>query len=324
MTKLARALVVGLGAFLATGLALAQAGYPTRPVHLIVPYAPGGVSDIMGRVLSQKLGEALGQPVIVDNKPGAGGTLGSDIASHAAPDGYTLLLSSLTTHGIGPNMIAGATYDPVRDFTAIGGVAITPNILTANPNAPFKTLKELVAYAKANPGKVTFGSSGVGSIGHLSGEVLRASTGAELLHVPYKSAGVAYPDMFSGTITMVFDTLPSAIAHIRAGNARPIAVLADKRSTLLPDVPTFAEAGFPEATLRFWIGLHGPANMPVPIVQKLNQTLNQVLAAPDLHERFTTLGADPYPTTPQQFGEVVRSDEEKLAKTLKAAGIQKQ
>ena len=320
--KLVRTLLlVGLSA-LSTSV-LAQS-YPTKPVRMIVPYSAGGVSDIMGRVLSQKLGDALGQPVVVDNKPGAGGTLGSDLAAKAPPDGYTLLLSSLTTHGIGPNMIAGVTYDPVKSFTAIGGVAITPNILTANPNAPFKNLKELVAYAKANPGKVTFGSSGVGSIGHLSGEVLRVSTGVDLLHVPYKSAGVAYPDMFSGTLSMVFDTLPSAIQHIQSGKARPIAVLADKRSPLLPDVPTFAEAGFPEATLRFWIGLHGPPNMPPAVVQKLNQTLNQVLAAPDLQERFTQLGADPYPTSPQQFTELVHADADRLAQTLKTAGIQKQ
>jgi tripartite-type tricarboxylate transporter receptor subunit TctC len=322
--KILRAVLLGLVFALSAGMALAQGAYPNRAVHLIVPYAAGGVSDIMGRVLAQKLGDALGQPVIVENRPGAGGTLGSEIASKAAPDGYTLLLTSLTTHAIGPSMIAAVTYDPVKDFTAIGGVAITPNILTANPSAPFKTLKELVAYAKANPGKVTFGSSGVGSIGHLSGEVLRMTTGAELLHVPYKSAGVAYPDMFAGNITMVFDTLPSAIQHIHSGKARPIAVLADKRSPLLPDVPTFAEAGFPEATLRFWIGLHAPPNLPAPILQKLNGTLNQVLAAPDLRERFATLGADPYPTTPQQFSDVVRADAERMAKTLKAAGIQKQ
>jgi tripartite-type tricarboxylate transporter receptor subunit TctC len=209
----------------------------------------------------------------------------------------------------------------VKDFSAIGGVAIAPNILTVSASAPFSTLKELVEYAKANPGKLTFGSSGVGSIGHLSGEVLRTSVGAQMLHVPYKSAGVAYPDMFAGNVSMVFDTLPSAIQHIRSGKAKPIAVLSDKRSPLLPEVPTFGEAGYPEATLRFWFGLHGPAHMPAPVVQKLNETLNHALAAPDLRERFSTLGAEPYPTTPQQLTDLVRADMEKLAKTIKAAGI---
>jgi tripartite-type tricarboxylate transporter receptor subunit TctC len=322
--KIARALLIGVAAVVTTASAIAQAPYPNRPVRLIVPYAAGGVSDIMGRTLGAKLSELLGQPMIVENRAGAGGTLGTDITAKSTPDGYTLVLSSLTAHGIGPNMLSTVTYDPVKDFSSIGGVAIAPNILSANLTAPFQTLKELVAYAKANPGKLTFGSSGVGSIGHLSGEVLRATTGADLLHIPYKSAGVAYPDMIAGNVTMVFDTLPSAIQHIRGGKARPIAVLSDKRSNLLPEVPTFAEAGFPEATLRFWFGLHGPANIPAPIVQKLNETLNNALAAQDLRDRFATLGADPYPTTPQQLTDVVRADLDKLAKTLQAAGIKKQ
>jgi tripartite-type tricarboxylate transporter receptor subunit TctC len=298
--------------------------YPSKPIRLVVPYAAGGVSDIMGRALAHKLGELIGQPMIVENRAGAAGALGTDATAKSAPDGYTIVLSSLTAYAIAPNMNKSVTYDPVKDFSAIGGVAIAPNILTANTSAPFQTLKELVAYAKANPGKLTFGSSGVGSIGHLSGEVLRTSVGAEMLHVPYKSAGVAYPDMFAGNLSMVFDTLPSAIQHIRSGKAKPIAVLSDKRSALLPEVPTFAEAGFPEATLRFWFGLHGPANLPASVVQKLNETLNNALATPDMRERFSTLGADPYPTTPQQLTELVRADMDKLAKTIKAAGIQRE
>jgi len=318
-----RNFLIGLAASMLSASALAQ-GYPNKPIRLVVPYAAGGVSDIMGRALAQKLGELIGQPMIVENRAGAAGALGTDATAKSAPDGYTIVLSSLTAYAIAPNMNKSVTYDPVKDFSAIGGVAIAPNILTVNASAPFNTLKELVAYAKANPGKLTFGSSGVGSIGHLSGEVLRTTVGAEMLHVPYKSAGVAYPDMFAGNVSMVFDTLPSAIQHIRSGKAKPIAVLSDKRSPLLPEVPTFAEAGFPEATLRFWFGLHGPANMPAPVVQKLNETLNHALAAPDLRERFSTLGADPYPTTPQQLNELVRADMAKLAKTIKAAGIQRE
>jgi tripartite-type tricarboxylate transporter receptor subunit TctC len=321
--KVVRAILVGLAAALIAQPVFAQA-YPSRAIRLIVPYSAGGVSDIMGRALAAKLSELLGQPMVVENRAGAGGTLGTDLTARAAPDGYTVVLSSLTAHGIGPNMLSTVTYDAVKDFSSIGGVAIAPNILTSNVSAPFQTLKELVAYAKANPGKLTFGSSGVGSTGHLSGEVLRATTGAELLHIPYKSASVAYPDMFAGTVTMVFDTLPSAIQHVRTGKARAIAVLSDKRSPLLPEVPTFAEAGFGEATLRFWFGLHGPANLPGPIVQKLNETLNNALASQDLRDRFATLGADPYPTTPEQLTEVVRGDLDKIAKTLKAAGIKKQ
>jgi tripartite-type tricarboxylate transporter receptor subunit TctC len=318
-----RNFVLALVAASLSASAFAQ-GYPNKPIRLVVPYAAGGVSDIMGRALAHKLGELIGQPMIVENRAGAAGALGTDATAKSAPDGYTIVLSSLTAYAIAPNMNKSVTYDPVKDFTAIGGVAIAPNILTVNTSAPFQTLKELVAYAKANPGKLTFGSSGVGSIGHLSGEVLRTSVGAEMLHVPYKSAGVAYPDMFAGNVSMVFDTLPSAIQHIRSGKAKPIAVLSDKRSALLPEVPTFAEAGFPEATLRFWFGLHGPANLPPAVVQTLNETLNNALAAPDLRDRFSTLGADPYPTTPQQLTELVRADMDKLAKTLKAAGIQRE
>jgi tripartite-type tricarboxylate transporter receptor subunit TctC len=321
-----RFLRIFLTGFLAAVLPLSLLAqpYPNRPVRLVVPYATGGVSDIMGRALAQKMTELLGQTMIVENRSGAGGAVGTDIVAKSPPDGYTIVLSSLTAYAIVPNMNKAVTYDPVKDFSAIGGVAITPNILTVNPSLPFQNLRELVAYAKANPGKLSFGSSGVGSIGHLSGEVLRTSTGAEMLHVPYKSAGLAYPDMFAGTVSMVFDTLPSAIQHIRAGKARPIAVLSDKRAAVLPDVPTFAEAGYPEATLRFWFGLHGPANMPAPVVQKLHETLNSALAAADLRERFATLGADPQPMSPRELADLVRADMDKMAKTIQAAGIKRE
>ena len=229
-----RRFIIALMAASLSAAAFAQ-GYPNKPIRLVVPYAAGGVSDIMGRALAQKLGELIGQPMIVENRAGAAGALGTDATAKSAPDGYTIVLSSLTAYAIAPNMNKSVTYDPVKDFSAIGGVAIAPNILTVSASAPFNTLKELVDYAKANPGKLTFGSSGVGSIGHLSGEVLRTSVGAQMLHIPYKSAGVAYPDMFAGNVSMVFDTLPSAIQHIRSGKAKPIAVLSDKRSPLLPE-----------------------------------------------------------------------------------------
>src|SRR5258708_14862886 len=319
--------VSALISLLISGYAAAQidiervGAYPSRAIRLVVPYAAGGVSDIMGRVLGQKMAELLGQPIVVDNRGGAGGTLGTEIVAKAAADGYTIVLSSLATLAIGPNMVKNVAYDPLRDFSAIGGVATAPNILTVNSAAPFQSLRELVNYAKANPGKLSFGSSGIGSIGHLSGEVLRTSVGAEMVHIPYKSAGLAYPDMFSGSVSMVFDTLPSAIQHVRSGRARPIAVLSDKRSPLLPDVPTFAEAGFPESTLRFWFGLHGPANVRPAVVQKLNATLMKALASADLRERFSVLGAEPYPISPRELVDLTRNDVAKLAQTMKAAGI---
>jgi tripartite-type tricarboxylate transporter receptor subunit TctC len=296
--------------------------WPSHALRLVVPYAASGVSDIMGRVLAQKLSDLIGQPVVVDNRGGAGGTLGSEIVARAVPDGYTLLLSSLTPLGIAPNMLKAVPYDAVRDFSAIGGVAVVPNILLVASSSRLLTLDDVVREARAQPERVTFGSSGVGSVGHLSGEVLHAATGAQLVHVPYKSAGLAYPDLFAGNISLVFDTLPSAIGYIRSGKARAIALLADHRAAQLPETPTFAEAGYPEATLRFWVALHGPAGLPAPVVDRLNRALNGALASADLRERFTLLGADPYPTTPQQMNDWVRSDLANMARTMRMANIQ--
>ncbi|MET0679888.1 MAG: tripartite tricarboxylate transporter substrate binding protein [Burkholderiales bacterium] len=319
--KAMRGLAVGFALALASVTASGQDVYPSKPVRLMVPYAAGGVSDIIGRALAQKMSELLGQPMVVENRGGAGGTLGTALIANAPPDGYSIVLSSLTAYAIAPHMMKTVPYDPVKSFTAIGGVAVAPNILTVNAAAPFKSLQDIITYAKANPDKLTFGSSGIGSVGHLSGEVLRTSTNVSMVHVPYKSAGLAYPDVIAGSVSMVFDTLPSAIQHVKSGKVKPIAVLSDKRSPLLPEVPTFAEAGFPEATLHFWIGLHGPANMSPAAVQKLSETLQKALASSDLSERFVGLGAEPYPLTPQQFAKKTSDDYEKLAGVIKAAGI---
>jgi tripartite-type tricarboxylate transporter receptor subunit TctC len=315
-----RSVLLGLAALMLSASVFAQA-FPQRPVRLIVAYATGGVSDIMGRVLAQKMSETLGQTMVVENRAGAGGMIGTDFVAKSPPDGYVIVLSSPTQMAIVPNLNKNTPYDPIKDFTAIGGIAMTPNILTINMSLPFRSLRELVEYAKANPGKLSFGSSGPGSVGHLSGEVLRMTTGADLLHVPYKSAGAAYPDMFAGSVSMVFDTLPSAIQHVNSGKARPIALMASKRAPLLPDVPTFAEAGYPEATLHFWLGLHGPANIPPDVVRALNDGLRRALAAPDLRERFTQLGADPLPTSPQELADLTRGTLEQITKTIATAGI---
>jgi tripartite-type tricarboxylate transporter receptor subunit TctC len=319
--KIARGILVGLAAALASAPAFPQDAFPSKPVRFVVAYATGGVSDIVGRVVAAKWSETLGQQVVVENRVGAGGTIGTEYVAKSAPDGYTLVLSSPTQLAIAPALRTNVPYDPLKDFTPIGGIAFTPNILTVNAALPFNTLADIVTYAKANPGKLSFGSSGPGSVGHLSGEVLRTTTGVELLHVPYKSAGAAYPDMFSGNITMVFDTLPSAIQHVKSGKARAIALMSDKRSPLLPDVPTFAEAGFPQATLRFWIGVHGPANIPPAVVQKLNESLNKALATSDLRDRFVTLGADALPITPKELDALTQQSFQEISKTVKAAGI---
>jgi tripartite-type tricarboxylate transporter receptor subunit TctC len=301
--------------------ALAQGDYPNRPVRLVVPYAPGGVSDITGRIVAQKMTELLGQPVVVENRAGAGGMLGTGAVAKAEPDGYTIVLSSLSAYAIGPRLVKAPLYDPIKDFTAIAPVALSPTILTVSPSLPLQTVKDVIAHAKANPGKLTYGSSGIGSVAHISAEVLRASAGIDLVHVPYKSAAQAYPDVISGAVSMVFDALPSAIQHIKAGKVRPVAVMSERRASLVPDVPTFAEAGYPQATLRLWVGLHGPANLPAPVVQKLSDTVQKVVAAPDVRERFTAVGADGYFASPREFSEMVRGDVERLGKMMASAGI---
>ena len=297
------------------------AAYPARAVRLVVPYGPGGVSDIIGRVLAQKMSETLGQTMVVDNRAGAGGMVGTGAVAKSTADGYTIVLSSLSAYAIGPRMVKVQPYDPVNDFTAIGAVALTPTILTAGTDAPFRTVRELVAHAKANPGKLNYGSSGIGSVAHISAELLRNAAGVDLVHVPYKSAALSYPDMISGNLAMVFDALPSAIVHVRSGKARPIAMMSERRSPRLPEVPTFAEAGYPAVTLRLWVGLHGPAGMPAAVVQKLNDALARALAAPDLRERFAAVGADPFTASPRDFAAMIRQDVESLARTMEAAGI---
>jgi tripartite-type tricarboxylate transporter receptor subunit TctC len=314
-------MLTGLAALILAVPTFAQETYPNRPIRLVVPYAPGGVSDITGRIVAQKMTELLGQPMVVENRAGAGGMLGTGAVAKSPPDGYTIVLSSLSAYAIGPKLVKQPLYDPVADFTPIAAVALSPTILTINTALPFQSLKELIAYGKANPGKLSYGSSGIGSVAHISAEMLRASTGIELVHIPYKSAALAYPDMISGNVSMVFDALPSAIQHIKSGKARPLAMMSDRRASLVPEVPTFAEAGYPEATLRLWVGLHGPAGLPAPIVQKLNEIAARAVAAPDVRERFTAVGADAYSVSPREFAEMVRADVERLGKMMASAGI---
>jgi len=314
-------MLTGLAALLLSLPALSQDAYPSRPIRLVVPYAPGGVSDITGRIVAQKMTELIGQTVVVENRAGAGGMVGTGAVAKSEPDGYTIVLSSLSAYAIGPRMVKAPLYDPIRDFIPIAAVALAPTVLTINAALPFQSVRELIAYAKANPGRLNYGSSGIGSVAHISAEVLRASTGVELVHVPYKSAAQAYPDMISGSLAMVFDALPSAINHIRSGKARPLAMMSDRRAALVPEVPTFAEAGFPEATLRLWVGLHGPANLPGAIVQKLNETAARTVASPEVRERFAAVGADPYTVSPREFSELVRADVERLGRMMAAAGI---
>lgn len=304
------------------GIAAAQGTpYPNRPVRFMVPFAAGGVSDILGRVMAAKMSEVIGQTVIVENRGGAGGTVGADVVANANPDGYMIMLSSLTTQAIAPHMLKKVPYNTQTAFTAIGGVALSPNILSIGSNQPMKSLKDVIAFAQANPGKLSYGSSGLGSIGHLTGEILRTLTSVDMTHVPFKSAGVAYPDVLAGNITMVVDTLPSALQHIKTGTVRPVVMLSPRRTALLPEVPTIAEAGYPEATLNFWSGIFGPAGMPPAVVARLNDVIVKSLSAADVRERLSTLGADPWPVSAEELGARARDDFARMAKVIKAAGL---
>lgn len=325
--KARRVLVIGAATATAALASLvpvpvhAQDSFPARPIRFMVPFAAGGVSDILGRTLAQAMTEVVGQPVIVENRGGATGTIGAAVVANATPDGYTILLSSLSTQAIAPHMLRKVPYDSLKAFTPLAGVALSPNILSIGSKQSLMTVKEIVAAAKANPNKLSYGSSGLGSIGHLTGEMLRSLTGAELIHIPFKSSAVAYPDVLAGNITMVIDTLPSAMQHIKNGSVRPVVMLSPKRTPLLPDVPTIAEAGYPEATLNFWSGMFAPAKTPPATVQRLHEIIVKSLQSPDLLTRFSSFGAVPWPATPKELAARAAEDYVLMGKLIKGAGL---
>jgi tripartite-type tricarboxylate transporter receptor subunit TctC len=301
--------------------ALAQ--YPQRSVKMIVPFPPAGATDIVGRIIAVKLTERLGQSVVVENRPGAGGSIGSDLVAKAAPDGYTILMATTSTHSIGP-VLQKLPYDPIRDFAAITHVANVPNVLIVSPKLAVTNVKELVAYAKANPGKMNFASSGVGTIVHLNSEFFKMLTGTDIVHVPYKGTALAIPDLASGNIGMLFDSLASVMPHIRNGSARPLAINAQKRSHLLPEVPTFAEAGLPAFDRYTWFGMFTTAGTPPDIVRKLQAEVVASLQAPDLRERFDAVGAEPVGSTPEQFVERIKSDAARWGEVIRKAVVKVQ
>ena len=304
------------------GAAAQETGFPSRGLRLMVPYSPGGGGDILGRVFAAKLADVLGQQVVVENRGGAGGMVGTEVVVKSQADGYTFVLTNLALLAISPNMVKKPLYDGLKDLTPIAGIAQSVNILSASQDAPFSNARELVAYAKANPDKLSYASSGIGSFGHLSGEILRATAGARMVHVPFKTSALAFPDVIGGRVTMVFDSVSSTIAHVRSGKVKPIAVMAERRSALLPNVPTFAEEGFPEVTLRFWSAIHGPAGIPAPIVQRLSDAILKVVSASDFKERLASLGQDATFMSARELDELARGDFTKFARAIKAAGIE--
>ena len=298
----------------------AAAAFPTKPVRLVVPFPPGGPLDVPGRAIAQKLSEAWGQPVVVDNRPGAGGNIGAELVAKAPADGYTVVMGALSTHAVNPSLYAKMPSDAVKDFAPITLVATTPNVLVVNPALPVTSVRELIAYAKANPGKVAFGSGSNGSAGHLAGELFKVETGADMLHVPFRGAAPAMQALLAGDTQIMFDNLASSMPQVKAGKLRALAVTTAQRSKLVPELPTMAEAGLAGFDIATWFGLLAPAGTPPEIVAKWNADVTKILNAPEMRERLNAQGAEPAPTTPAEFGAFIQREIPKYARIVKASG----
>jgi tripartite-type tricarboxylate transporter receptor subunit TctC len=313
---LATAVVVSSAAL--TAPAAAQP-YPSKPVRMIVNFPPGGGTDVTARLIQPWLAKELGQQVLIDNRGGAAGAVGAEIAARAAPDGYTVLWT-LSSHTINPSLYGKLGFDTGRDFIAITLGANAPQIMVSSPTLPVKDIKELIAHAKANPGKLSYASPGVGSPGHLAGELFKQRAGIDMLHVPYKGAGPAIPDVMSGNVQLMFATMSSSMSHVRAGKLRALGVTSLKRSAGGPDIPAIAE-GLPGFEMPSWFGLLAPAGTPQPIIDRLHQAMTRVLAIPELRELLVAQGADPIGNTPDQFAEQIREELKLWAQFIKQTGI---
>ena len=318
-----RAALIFLGGIflfaLAVGAALAQQ-YPAKPVRFILPFPPGGPTDILGRILGQKLADQLGQPVVPENRPGAGGNVGTEFTAKQAPDGYTIVLVS-TALAISANLYAKLNYDPVRDFAPVSLVAQMPNVLLVHPSVPAKNLKELVAVAKASPGKITFGSGGLGTGQHLAGEIFKSLTQINILHVPYKGSIQALIGMIGGHLDMMVIGAPPTLPHIQAGKVRALAALSPERLALLPAVPTSKESGFEDFNVTSWYGILAPAGTTRDIVARLNAELGKIVTAPDSRERLAAAGFYPLTSTPDRFAEFIRTETARYAKVIRESNL---
>ena len=296
--------------------------YPNHPITLVIPFAPGGSTSIVGRGIADKMSELLGEKVIVDNRPGAGGTVGTKAVAKSDPDGYTLVLGYTGTLAIGPSLYKNPGYDPRKDFAPIGMIGNAPNSLVVHPSFPAKTVAELIAYAKANPGKVNFGSAGAGTASHITGEYFGRAAGITLVHIPYKGTGPALTDLLGGHIPMAFAPIPASHPNVSAGKLRALAVTSSTRSSLLPDVPTMIEAGLPGFDASLYYGLAAPAGTPRPIIDKLNKALRDALASDEVKRQLGNDGTDITPGTPEDYGDFIDKDEKKWAQLVKASGVE--
>jgi tripartite-type tricarboxylate transporter receptor subunit TctC len=317
----AAALALGLPG--ASDQAQAQS-FPNRAITLVIPFAPGGSTSIVGRVIADKMSELIGEKIVVDNRPGAGGTVGTKAVARSEPDGYTIALGYTGTLAIGPSLYRNPGYDPRMDFAPIGLIGNAPNSLVVHPTFPAKTVGELVAYAKANPGKVNFGSAGAGTASHITGEYFATSAGIKLVHIPYKGTGPALTDLLGGHIPMAFAPIPATHPNVAAGKLRALAVTSTARSSLLPEVPTIAEQALPGFDASLYYGLVAPAGTPQPVIDKLNKTLNAALASDEVKKQLGLDGTAITPGTPEDYADFIDKDEKKWAGLVKASGVEQE
>jgi tripartite-type tricarboxylate transporter receptor subunit TctC len=314
--------VIPLLALLAPNAAAAAApSYPSKPIRLIVPFPPGGGTDIVARLIQERFSQAIGQQVIIDNRPGASGILGSELTAKAAPDGYVLGMGTSNTLAANPNMFPKLSYDPRQDFALVTQIATQPNLLAVHPSLPVRDLKSLLALARQRPGQLNYASSGNGSSHHMSGELLKLMGQVNLVHVPYKGTGTAIVDTMGGHVELVFSGTAALMSHVKAGKLRPIGVTSAKRVASLPDIPTIAEGGLPGYEITAWHGMMAPAGTPAAIVNRLSEAVSGVLAQEEIRSRFAVLGAEPVGSTPEAFTRFLQADIERLGKLIRAANI---
>jgi tripartite-type tricarboxylate transporter receptor subunit TctC len=311
-------LLAALLACVADG-ALAQ-GYPAKPIKIVVPFTPGGTTDVLARAVGQKLTANWGQPVVIDNRPGAGGNIGSEVVAKAAGDGYTLLMGTISTHGINPSLYTKLPFDAVKDFAPVSLVARVPNVLVLHPSVPANSVKELIALAKAKPGQLNFASSGNGTSIHLSGEMFKTMAGVQMSHIPYKGSAPALTDLLGGQVSLMFDNMPTALPHVKAGRLKALAVTTAKRSPALPELPTVAESGLPDFEATSWFGVLAPAATPKEIVNKLSGEIAKILKTPDVQAQLSGQGAEPVGSTAEEFATHIKSEMAKWAKVVKESG----
>jgi tripartite-type tricarboxylate transporter receptor subunit TctC len=310
-----------LAAVLLSASAAVAADYPTKPIHLIVPFPPGGGNDTVARAIAQQAGPDLGQPLVIDNRPGAGGSVGAELAAKAPPDGYTLFLGGVGSHAINPNLHEHLSYDPIRDFAPVSLLASAPLVLVVHPSVKATSVAELIALARANPGKINYASNGNGSSSHLAAVTFTSLTGTDMVHVPYKGLSPALQDLLTGQVQLMFSSVVAILPHVQAGQLRALATTGAKRMALLPDLPTVAESGVPGYQASSWYGILAPAGTPADVVKKLNAALVKVVAQPEVRKALAREGAEPVGDAPEAFGAFIGEEKQRLGEVIRKARL---